>query len=253
MEKFVIIKKINKTDKDKNIDNKNITNPPNTTLDTSITDFIPHYNVYTDGACINNGKPYAKAGIGIFFGENDPRNVSKKIEGKQTNNTAEITAIIETYRIIENDILSGKKVAIFTDSEYVMKCLSTYGAKCYKKGWTEDIPNKELVRTAYEMYKNKPNIKINHIRAHTGKSDIHSIGNENADRLANESLGIGFNGCPYATKQHMRGPSKIYLKVPFSRKEEVKGLGAKWDAGKKKWYILDDNENKGELVEQFSQ
>ena len=32
--------------------------------------------IYTDGACSNNGKVYARAGIGVYFGENDPRNVS---------------------------------------------------------------------------------------------------------------------------------------------------------------------------------
>ena len=32
--------------------------------------------VYTDGACINNGKPNARAGIGVYFGENDSRNIS---------------------------------------------------------------------------------------------------------------------------------------------------------------------------------
>jgi len=30
--------------------------------------------------------------------------------------------------------------------------------------------------------------------------------------------------------------SKIYLNVPFSQKDAAKALGAKWDAGKKKWY-----------------
>ena len=46
--------------------------------------FIPDYYVYTDGACSNNGKNNALAGIGIFFGINDIRNVSKKIkENKQ--------------------------------------------------------------------------------------------------------------------------------------------------------------------------
>ena len=64
-------------------------------------DFVPDYYVYTDGACSNNGKRGALAGIGIFFGINDSRNVSKRIEGKQTNNMAELTAIIETYSIIE--------------------------------------------------------------------------------------------------------------------------------------------------------
>ena len=115
--------------------------------------FIPEYYVYTDGACSNNGKDNALSGIGIFFGINDNRNVSKKIEGKQTNNTAELSAIIETYYIIENDIISGKKIAIVSDSEYSIKCVSSYGEKCYKKSWNVDIPNKELVKIAYEMYR----------------------------------------------------------------------------------------------------
>jgi ribonuclease HI len=208
--------------------------------------FTPDYYVYTDGGCSNNGKPYSRAGIGIFFGEDDTRNLSKRIDGKQTNNTAELSAIIETYKIIENDIMSGKKVGIFTDSEYVMKCISTYGEKCYKKNWTEDIPNKELVRTVYEMYKNKPTVKIFHIRAHTGKTDTHSIGNHNADRLANESIGaVPNNKTTY--------PSKIYLKVPFSRKDEAKELGARWDFGKKRWYTVEDNMYKDKLLEKFTQ
>ena len=33
-------------------------------------------NVYTDGACVDNGKAYARAGYGVYFGKNDPRNVS---------------------------------------------------------------------------------------------------------------------------------------------------------------------------------
>lgn len=28
--------------------------------------------VYTDGSCLNNGKPDAKAGIGVWFGANNP-------------------------------------------------------------------------------------------------------------------------------------------------------------------------------------
>jgi len=32
-------------------------------------------NVFTDGACSHNGGKEAKAGIGISFGEGDPRNV----------------------------------------------------------------------------------------------------------------------------------------------------------------------------------
>ena len=154
------------------------------------------YYVYTDGACSNNGKNNELAGIGIFFGIDDLRNVSKKVEGKQTNNVAELSAIIETYFIIENDVIHGKKISIVSDSEYAIKCVSSYGEKCSKKGWNVDIPNKELVKTAYDMYKNKTNIQFIHVKAHTNKQDIHSCGNDNADKLAN--IAIGLESCPYS-------------------------------------------------------
>lgn len=205
-----------------------------------IDDFIPDYYVYTDGACSNNGKDNAMAGIGIFFGIDDPRNLSKKIEGKQTNNTAELSAIIETYYIIENDIKNGKKIAIVSDSEYAIKCVSSYGDKCNKKDWKTDIPNKELVKILYEMYKDKPNIKFIHIMAHTNNDDIHSIGNDHADKLAN--MAIGLENCPYNSQE------KIYLKVPFIQKDEIKKLGGKWDNDKKKWFVCDDNKNLEQIL-----
>jgi ribonuclease HI len=177
----------------KNIESIDDTNNP--TQKENVIDFIPDYYVYTDGACSNNGKKNALAGIGIFFGINDIRNVSKKIEGKQTNNRAELIAIIETYHIIENDIINGKNISIVTDSEYAIKCLSSYGEKCYKKDWNVEIPNKELVKTAYDIYKDKRNIQFIHVKAHTNNTDIHSIGNDNADKLANMSIGL--EKCPY--------------------------------------------------------
>jgi ribonuclease HI len=154
-----------------------------------LVDFEPDYYVYTDGACSKNGTRLASAGIGIYFGENDSRNLSEKLIGKQTNNLAELTAIVKTHAIIRSDLLSSKKVAIVTDSEYAIKCVSTYGEKCYKQNWNVDIPNKELVKIAYELYKdNSNNVRFIHIRAHTQKTDIHSIGNDQADKLARQHV-----------------------------------------------------------------
>ncbi len=192
------------------------------------------YYVYTDGACSNNGSKHAQSGIGIFFGINDKRNVSKRIEGKQTNNTAEISAIIETYKIIEPDINANKKITIVSDSEYAIKCVTSYGKKCYDKKWNVDIPNKDLVKQCYELYKDKHNVYFIHCRAHTNKTDVHSIGNDYADKLANESIGT----------TNIELNNKIYLEVPYSRKEEIKQLGGKWDATNKKWYIYENNPNK---------
>lgn len=144
------------------------------------------YYVYTDGACSNNGSSNAKSGIGIFFGINDKRNVGRKLEGKQTNNTAELSAIIEAYNIIENDILANKKITIITDSQYAIDCVKIYGEKCDRLNYM----NNELIKKIYALYKNKPNVKFQHIKAHTNNIDIHSIGNYNADKLANEGIGL---------------------------------------------------------------
>jgi len=206
-------------------------------------EFIPHYYVYTDGACINNGSESAIAGMGIYFGPDDPRNVSQRIDGKQSNNTAELSAIINTFSIIENDILSGKKVIIMSDSDYSIRCCTTYGEKCSQQNWNVDIPNKELVRTAFDLYKHLPNVRFVHIKAHTNATDIHSIGNDNADRLAN--LSIGLENCPYN--------NRIYLTVPFCDKDQIKHLGGSWDATKKKWFIYENNKNKTDVLQKFSQ
>ena len=72
-------------------------------------------NVFTDGACSNNGKVGATAGIGVYFGKDDSRNVSKKIDGKQTNNTAELSAVIEVFNILSNDIKQFKNIIVYTD------------------------------------------------------------------------------------------------------------------------------------------
>lgn len=159
--------------------------------------YMPDYYIYTDGACVNNGRRNAMAGYGIYFGENDARNVSARILGdKQTNNVAELTAILKTYDIIENEVRSGKKIMIVSDSSYALKCVGDYGRRCFQEGWKKDIPNKEFVRETYELYmKYCDNVHFMYIAAHTGENDEHSIGNENADKLANRAIGL--DTCPY--------------------------------------------------------
>jgi len=206
--------------------------------------FKPDYYVYTDGSCSNNGKADAKAGIGIYFGENDSRNVSRLVIGKQSNNTAELGAILHLYDIIENDLLIGKKIGVVSDSEYAIRCATTYGKKCDEEGWKKDIPNKDIVKKIFELYNGKLNIKFLHIMAHTGKEDIHSIGNDGADKLANNAIGL--EECPYKVKN-----TRIYLVVPIIKKDVVKGLGGRWDVSKKLWYIFGDSSNKEKVLSLF--
>lgn len=190
--------------------------------------------VFTDGACSNNGKQNAKAGFGIYFGENDPRNTSKRVIGKQTNNVAELSAIIEVFTILKEEIESGQKIIIYSDSKISIGWCSTTGKKYDSMNWTKKggIPNIELIKKGYNLCKNNLNVSLEHVRAHTGLSDELSLGNEEADRLANEAIGL--TSCPY-DKKDSKG-NKYYLNIPYERKEEGKMYGAKWDPKKKKWY-----------------
>jgi len=189
--------------------------------------------VFTDGACSNNGKLTAKAGLGVYFSEDDPRNVSKRIIGKQSNNTAELSAVIEVFSILKDEIQSNQGIIIYSDSTYTIRWCGEYGRKCEANGWLshKSIPNLELGKKLYLLCKTWPNVKLEHIRAHTGLTDELSLGNEGADVMAN--LAIGLKSCPHVDKNIKQ---KYYLKIPYSEKEVGKKYGAKWDNKKKKWY-----------------
>ena len=60
--------------------------------------------MFTDGACSNNGRDDSKAGFGVYFGEDDPRNVSEKIpdDAPQTNNYAELSAIVRAIELTKS-------------------------------------------------------------------------------------------------------------------------------------------------------
>jgi ribonuclease HI len=205
--------------------------------------------VYTDGACSNNGRTNARAGFGVYFGKDDPRNVSESYNGPQTNNVAELLAIIKALSILRQEIDNGEKIVIYSDSKYSIRCCTDYGEKCEKNNWIKkkgvEIPNAKIVKVAYGFCKGRKNIEFIHINAHTGLQDRHSLGNENADRLAN--LAIGQTHCSYQTKE-----KKIYLNVPYGEKDEAKKWGARWDAGKKKWFIENNNRFKTQAMARWA-
>ena len=160
--------------------------------------------------------------MGVFFGENDIRNVSERVKGKQSNNTGELFAIIKVFDVLSDDLINyddSHTIIIYTDSEYAIKCCTDYGYRVSKT--TKKVPNKELVLKAYNLFQTYPNVHLRHIRSHTGFNDIHSKGNEQADRLASESLHDTNKNKTVATfKQLSNRPPNPNYKLTFGRYQD---------------------------------
>ena len=97
----------------------------------------------------------------------------ERVIGKQTNNVAELSAIIEVFTILKEEIESGKKIIIYSDSKISIGWCTTTGCKYEKMNWVKKngIPNVELIKIGYGLCKNNTNVSLEHIRAHTGLSD----------------------------------------------------------------------------------
>jgi len=146
--------------------------------------------VYTDGACKHNGSDKAKAGIGVYFNKHNSINIPNVSERlttvKQTNNVAELTAILRALELCDKHNIDNK-ILIYTDSDYSMKCIEIWYPQWKKENKMKDRKNINILKKIDRYYENL-DVKFKHIRSHTGLTDIHSKGNEMADRLAVQSL-----------------------------------------------------------------
>ncbi|XP_071569064.1 ribonuclease H1-like [Temnothorax nylanderi] len=147
-----------------------------------IVDEDGYVNVFTDGACSSNGYKEARAGIGVWFRDNHPLNVSEPVEGRATNNMAEIQAVTVAARQAKKAGI--KKLKINTDSKFLISCITRWMQSWKRKGWKtvqgKPVINKtELLEMEEEL--NSLTIAWKHVKGHDG---IH--GNEMADKLARD-------------------------------------------------------------------
>ena len=160
--------------------------------------------IYTDGACKGNGKKGAKAGVGVFFGEGDSRNISVPLEGKiQTNQRAELTAVLLALRAVRENhesftraseagstTASGRsRVVIMSDSNYSVRGWQSWITNWKKNGWmnskNQPVANQDLWQALdsmrEELRRELPLVEfeLRWVRGHDGDP-----GNEAADQLA---------------------------------------------------------------------
>ena len=145
--------------------------------------------VYTDGAASKNGQKGARAGYGVFWGVNDPRNEGGPLEGeKQTNQRGELTAVL---RALEQSEKGTKSLEIRTDSQYTINCIENWSIKWVKNGWKgssgKPVDNRDLVERILKLKNARPGkVFLTYVAGHSG-----DFGNDNADRLAVEGAKQG--------------------------------------------------------------
>ena len=167
--------------------------------------------IYTDGSFIKSPNKLPKAGYGIYISSKNIRISKPLLNQKITNNRAELTAIIESISYLNEDELKGK-ICIFTDSQYSMYIFNGTGERYEKNDYKnegKDVPNIDLIKKILEI-KRTYNIVLLKVRAHTDKKDKHSIGNEIADKLANDGA-LGKNKKPGEYDDKEDADLKSYL------------------------------------------
>ncbi|KAL7633037.1 UNVERIFIED_CONTAM: hypothetical protein RMT77_016613 [Armadillidium vulgare] len=144
-----------------------------------------YLQLYTDGGCYNNGKENAYGAVGIYFGRGSKLNTSVMLEGKVTNNIAEIkAAYLGLQKAYENGF---RKVKLFTDSHYVVMCCSHWLKGWKKNNWKKangrPVLNQEELEYLDEAISKMDDVQMVFVRGHQGIE-----GNEYADKLARDCI-----------------------------------------------------------------
>ncbi|KAI5787074.1 ribonuclease H-like domain-containing protein [Geopyxis carbonaria] len=145
----------------------------------------PVLRIYTDGSALGNGKSASMAGVGVWFGDQDTRNISEPLLGpRQTNQRAELTAILRAINVAP----IHREVLIFTDSQYAINCVTVWHLNWGRNNWTtslgKPVENRDLIQEILETIETRKDYgsrtRFEWVKGHTGRND----GNSQADRLA---------------------------------------------------------------------
>ena len=140
-----------------------------------MTDLI---TIYTDGACLGNPGP---GGYGAILMNKDHKKEISGSEKDTTNNRMEMRAVIEALRLLKK----SSKVAIFTDSKYVMDGITKWIIGWKKNNWK--TANRKAVKNAdlwqdLEKETSKHQIDWTWVKGHAGNHY-----NEIVDELARKA------------------------------------------------------------------
>lgn len=144
--------------------------------------------IYTDGACLGNGKNGAKAGYGVYFGPRDSRNISSPMNDCyiRTNQRAELKGILEGIRASD----PSKLLTIVTDSKYAIKVSTIWGDKWESQGYYTAFGNPVLNQDLIRDIRNEINHRNGRVLFEYAKGHGDDIGNIIADRMAQKGASL---------------------------------------------------------------
>jgi ribonuclease HI len=124
-------------------------------------------DIWTDGACSNNGKANAKASWAFVAGEHEEAGL---VDGKQTNNRGEALSIYYALRwAAEKGV---RNVRLHSDSQITLHGVIKHPEKVKE--------NRDIFQKIHDVV-NENNLSIDYVKVLGHSGDVN---NERADRLA---------------------------------------------------------------------
>ncbi|KAL2041594.1 hypothetical protein N7G274_005378 [Stereocaulon virgatum] len=140
--------------------------------------------IHTDGSSSGNGTAGAFAGVGVYFGPGDKRNLSETLPGsRQTNQRAELTAILRALEIVPRN----RDVVVITDSKYAIDCVTKWFINWRRNGWKtasgKAVENKDIIENVLSKIEERAKLVVR-TNFEWIKGHENHPGNVEADRLA---------------------------------------------------------------------
>ncbi len=135
-------------------------------------------SIYTDGACTGNPGP-GGWGVVVYFSDGSIHEMGDASR-HTTNNKMEMQAAIAALEFLK---VSGQteSITLYTDSEYLINCITKWVKTWKRKGWKKadgnPVLNQDLLEQLDQL--NSRQVKWQHVRGHAG-----NVGNERCDAIA---------------------------------------------------------------------
>jgi ribonuclease HI len=116
--------------------------------------YTPPITAYTNGSCTNNGTNNAKAGCGVWYTPDDPRNTTLSLPPPlQSNNTGELAAILTAVQCAP----LNSTLHIISHSKYAIDGLTKHLQSWDDAGWI-NTPNTQLLQAITAHLRHRGNI-----------------------------------------------------------------------------------------------